>query len=497
MPSEVSYTPTFKRQDLIKTGYYINGEWYNEAEQYFEVLNPANNEVIGKFPECKPEIVEKAIDAAAEAFKTYKNTAPRQRAKWLRNMYNLMMDNIEDLAKIITWENGKALAEARGEVRYAASFFEWFAEEAPRMYGATIQPSVPTNRVITLRQPVGVCGIVCPWNFPAAMITRKAAAALAVGCTCVVKPDSDTPFTALAMAVLAEEAGFPKGAYNVVTSKKLTPLLGQTLCESKKVRKLTFTGSTKIGKILMKQSASTLKKLSMELGGNAPFLVFEDCDLDKAVKEVIACKFRSLGQTCVCTNRVYVQSTIIDEFSKRLAAEVQKFVIGNPFDERNTHGCLINQGAVDKVERHKQDAIARGAKVILEGGPIKGLGSNFYAPVVLTNVSPDALCAHEETFGPLCPIFKFDTIEEAVKYANDCDVGLASYVYSNNINTLVTVYEALESGMVSCNTGIFSDSATPFGGVKESGFGREGSLYGIEDYTVLKTINIGNLPARL
>lgn len=492
-----SVEPSFKNKDLIRDGSFINGIWNNESEEYFDVYDPATNKVIATLPDQTIDVVDEAIDVAYESFKTYKNTTPRQRATWLRNLYNLMIENLDDLAKIITWENGKALADSIGEIKYAASYFEWYAEEAPRMYGTTIQPSTSTNRVLTVRQPVGVCGIICPWNFPSAMITRKVAAALAVGCTTVVKPDHSTPLSALAIGYLIEKSGFPKGVYNVVLSQRRTPEFGLRLCESKLIKKITFTGSTGVGKILMKQSASTLKKLSMELGGNAPLIVFDDADIDKAVEQTVASKFRSLGQTCVCTNRVYVQSSIIDKFVELLSSKVKNFVIGNGFDPKTTHGCLINGKAIEKVETHKNDAISKGAKVVLPGGLLPELGENFYAPVVLSHVPHDALVGKEETFGPLCPIFSFDTVQEVVDYANDTEFGLAAYVFSKNIDTLYTVSEALEAGMVSCNTGLFSDAAIPFGGIKESGFGREGSLHGIEDYTVLKMINFGDLPKKL
>lgn len=497
MSTQIFAKPVFNNPELIRNGAYINGEWLDTSDEYFEVINPANNEVIAKLPEQQVEDVDRAIDIAHDAFETYKNTKPRERAKWLRNMYNLMIENLDDLAKIISWENGKALCDSIGEIKYAASYFEWYSEEAPRMYGATIQPGISTNRVFTIRQPIGVCGIICPWNFPSAMITRKAAAALATGCTVVIKPDSSTPLSALALAYLIEKAGFPKGVFNITLSHTRTPEFGLRLCESKKVKKVTFTGSTNVGKILMKQSASTLKKLSLELGGNAPLIIFEDADLDQAVEQAIASKFRSLGQTCVCCNRLYVHSSIIDEFAEKLVTEVKKFSIGYGLNANNTHGCLINDKAISKVEHHKNDAINKGAKIILEGGLLPDIGPTFYAPAILSNVPHDALVAKEETFGPLCPIFSFDTMEEVVNYANDTEFGLAAYVFSKNIDTIYTVSEALEAGMVSANTGLFSDCSIPFGGVNESGFGREGSLYGMDDYTVIKTINIGCLPPRL
>lgn len=489
--------PELKNPDLIKGLGYINGEWVKDSNEFFEVDDPSTGEIIAKLPEHDIAVVDRAVDAAYDAFQKYKNTLPRQRATWLRNLFNLMTENAEDLAKIITWENGKSLPDSRAEIKYAASYYEWYAEEAPRIYGATIQPSIPNNRVITKRQPVGVCGIICPWNFPSAMITRKVGAALAAGCTVVVKPDSHTPLSALAMTVLVEKAGFPKGVFNVVLSQHNTPKLGKRLCEHPKVKKVTFTGSTRIGKTLMEQASSTLKKCSFELGGNAPFIVFDDADLDLAVDQAIASKFRGMGQTCVCTNRFYVQDTIADEFAEKLVTKVKHFKIGDGMKEGVTHGCLTNAKQADKVDEHKKDAIEKGAKVLLEGGRMPDLGKNFYAPVVLKNVPQSAMVAKEETFGPLCPIFTFKTVEEVLGYANDTELGLASYVFTKNVNTLFTVSEALEAGMVSCNTGLFSDSSVPFGGVKESGFGREGSLYGIDDYTTVKSIIIGNLPDSL
>lgn len=486
-----------QREDLIRDAAFINGQWIKDSSETFEVTDPASNQVIAKLPDQDVSVMNTAIDAAHEAFQSYKNTTPRQRATWLRNLYNLMIENAEDLGKILTWENGKALSDAIGEIRYGASYFEWYAEEAPRAYGTVIQPGNSSNRAFTLKQPVGVCGLICPWNFPSAMITRKAAAALAAGCTVVVRPDAQTPLSALALALLVEEAGFPRGSFNLVLADKNTPEVGLALCESPKVRKISFTGSTNVGKLLMKQSASTMKKLSFELGGNAPFIVFEDADLEHAVDQAIASKFRGLGQTCVCANRIYVQESIIEEFSALMASKVRKFVIGHGLDKGTTHGCMINAKAVLKVEDHKNDALDKGAKVVLEGGPLKELGPHFYSPVILSHVPRSAKVSKEETFGPLCPIFSFKTVEEVVGYANDTNVGLGSYVFSNDINTIYTVSEALETGMVSCNTGMFTDCAIPFGGVKESGFGREGSLYGLDDYTVVKVVTIGGLPKRI
>jgi succinate-semialdehyde dehydrogenase/glutarate-semialdehyde dehydrogenase len=391
----------------------------------------------------------------------------------------LMMDNADDLAKLITWENGKPLADAKGEVNYAASFFEWFAEEAPRLYGATIPASVAGNRVFTLKEPVGVVGLITPWNFPAAMITRKIGPALAAGCT------------AAALAELAHRAGIPEGVVNFVTALKNTPEVGEVLTSSKTVKKVSFTGSTGVGKILMKQSSSTLKKLSFELGGNAPFIVFDDADLETAVTGAIASKFRSSGQTCVCANRIYVQSGIYDEFAQKFTEKVKGFKVGGGFEEGITHGPVIHDRAVSKVDAHVQDAVKQGGKVLIGGQKLPDLGANFYQPTVIRDMTADMQLAHEETFGPVAGLFKFDTEADVVKLANAADVGLAGYFFSRDLQRVYRVAEALEVGMVGVNTGLISDAAAPFGGVKESGFGREGSHLGIEEYVVTKTVTMG------
>jgi succinate-semialdehyde dehydrogenase/glutarate-semialdehyde dehydrogenase len=486
-------TPTFDNAELIRKGAFINGEWITEGSKTFEVTDPATSEVIAELPDQDLSVVDETIDIAYEAFSSYKKTSPRERAGWLRKLHNLMIENQNDLAKIISWENGKAFGEALAEIKYAASYFEWFAEEAPRIYGHTIQPSNPTSRVFTLKQPVGVVAIITPWNFPSAMITRKAAAALAAGCTVVIKPDTQTPLSALALGYLADKAGFPKGSFNVILSHTQTPAFGLKLCKSPKVKKLTFTGSTNVGKILMEQSSSTLKKLSFELGGNAPIIVFKDADIDNAVNQSLASKFRGLGQTCVCANRIYVQKEVLEEFSTKFVEKVKQFKVGPGLDPETTHGSLINENAVAKVEAHVEDAISKGAKVLLKGGRRPDLGKHFYEPTVLTNVSIDAQVITEETFGPLGAIIPFETTKQVVDWSNDVNVGLASYVFSSNISTIYSVAEALESGMVSVNVGAFTDASIPFGGVKESGFGREGSLYGIDDYTVIKAVNIGGI----
>jgi len=410
----------------------------------------------------------------------------------LRNWFNLMNENAQDIATLITWENGKPLADAKGEAAYAAGFFQWFSEEAPRIYGDQISATVPGNRVVTIKQPVGVCGLITPWNFPAAMVTRKIGPALAAGCTVVAKSPGETPFTANAIAELSKRAGIPPGVVNFVTALKNTAEVGETLTTSPIVKKISFTGSTNVGKLLMKQSSSTLKKLSFELGGNAPFIVFDDCgDLDAAVAGAITSKFRSSGQTCVCANRIYVQKGIYDEFSQKLAAKVKEFNVGFGFDEGTTHGPVIHERAVQKVEAHVRDAEKKGGKVIVGGQKMPDLGSNYFQPTVITGVTHEMQIASEETFGPVAGIFQFSTEKEVVELANEAEVGLAGYFYSRDIGRIWRVAEALEVGMVGVNTGLISDPATPFGGVKQSGFGREGSKYGTDEYTVIKAITMG------
>ncbi|AGO12362.1 AaceriAER007Wp [[Ashbya] aceris (nom. inval.)] len=489
-----NFKPALRNEELVRPGAYINGEWITTAKESFKVTDPATEQVIAELPDFDSGEAEAAIKAAHSSFQSYKKTSPTQRSEWLRNLYDLIMENAEDLAAIVTWENGKSLREALVEIRYGASFFKWFSEEALRLYGTTIQPSNPGNRAFTLRQPVGVCALICPWNFPNAMISRKAAPALAAGCTVIIKPDPQTPLSSLAIAYLAEKAGFPPGVVNVVLTSKYTKDIGLQLCESSLVRKVSFTGSTAVGKILMRQAAATVKKVSFELGGNAPVIIMQDADIEKTVKEVLATKFRGMGQTCICANRLYVQRSIIDDFAARLAKAVEGIKLGNGFKDGVTHGSLINTAAIEKVERHAKDAIERGAKVLLPGGRVPELGPHFYSPTVLSHVDPQSVVAREETFGPLCAMIPFDTVEEVVGYANDTQYGLASYVFSENISTVYSIAEALDFGMVACNTGLFSDSMVPFGGIKESGFGIEGSLHGINDYTVLKTVTIGNIP---
>jgi len=403
------------------------------------------------------------------------------------------MENADDLATLITWENGKPLADAKGEVTYAANFFEWFSEEAPRQYGDTIPATIPGNRIATIREPIGVCGLITPWNFPAAMITRKIGPALAAGCTVVAKSPGETPFTSLAIAELGHRAGIPKGVVNIISALENTPEIGNLLTTSPIIKKVSFTGSTGVGKLLMKQSSSTLKKLSFELGGNAPFIVFDDADVDIAVAGAVASKFRSSGQTCVCANRILVQSGIYDSFAQKLAAKVNDFKVGYGYEEGVTHGPLIHDRAISKVDDHVRDAEKKGAKVIQGGQKIPELGSNFFQPTVMTGMTTDMQLASEETFGPVAGLFKFETEEEVVKLANSSEVGLAGYFFSRDLQRIYRVAEALEVGMVGVNTGLISDPAAPFGGVKESGFGREGSKYGVGDYQVIKMITYGGM----
>jgi succinate-semialdehyde dehydrogenase / glutarate-semialdehyde dehydrogenase len=404
-----------------------------------------------------------------------------------------MVENAEDLATLITWENGKPLADAKGEVTYAANFFEWFSEEAPRIYGDTIPSSVPGNRVWTVKEPVGVCGLITPWNFPAAMITRKIGPALAVGCTVVCKSPGETPFTSLAIAELAHRAGVPKGVVNVITALGNTAEVGELLTTHPTIRKISFTGSTGVGKLLMRQCSSTLKKLSLELGGNAPFIVFDDADVDAAVTGAIASKFRGSGQTCVCANRIFVQRGVYDEFAEKFAAKVKEFRVGNGFEQGITHGPLIHDRAIAKVEQHVRDAESKGAKLVVGGQKLPDLGSNFFQPTVLTGMTTKMAMATEETFGPVAGLFPFDTEEEVVKIANSTPVGLAGYFYSRDVQRVYRIAEHLEVGMVGVNTGLISDPAAPFGGVKESGFGREGSLYGVGEYQITKMVTYGGM----
>ncbi|ANB14416.1 succinate-semialdehyde dehydrogenase (NAD(P)(+)) [Sugiyamaella lignohabitans] len=481
--------PVLKNPKLLRDKSYVDGQWISASSgKTFKVFDPATCQEIGSVPEHTAADYAKAIEHAKKAFASFSKTSNRERSNLLRKWASLLTENSEDLAKILTWENGKPLPEAKGEIASCVANFEWFSEEAPRIYGDTIPSQNPNTRIHTIKQPVGVCGIITPWNFPASMISRKVGAAVATGCTTVIKPAAETPYSALALAYLAEEAGIPKGVVNVLTTNEHVQDVGREICENPLVSKVTFTGSTNVGRILMKQAASTLKKVSFELGGNAPFIVFEDADIDAAVDGAIASKFRGSGQTCICANRFYVHEKIYDEFAKKLAAKVSGFKVGNGLEEGTTQGPLINEKAVQKVDRHVQDALGKHAHALVGGKPATELGENFYSPTVLVDVDASMAVTQEETFGPLAALSKFSTDEEVIKLANNVEVGLAAYIYTNNNSRVHRVSEGLQVGMVGVNTGLITESALPFGGVKESGFGREGSKYGLDDYLVIKSV---------
>ena len=476
---------------LLQQLAYLDGQWVPaDSGDTLLVTNPATGALLGTVPNMGAAETRRAIAAAAAAMPAWAAKTAKERATVLRRWHDLMMANQEDLAVLMTAEQGKPLAEARGEVAYAASFIEWFAEEGKRLYGEIIPGHQPDKRIVVLRQPVGVVAAITPWNFPAAMITRKAGPALAAGCPIIVKPDPQTPFSALAMAVLAERAGLPKGLLSVVTGSATE--IGGEMTSNATVRKVTFTGSTAVGIKLMAQSAPQLKKLSLELGGNAPFIVFDDGDLDAAVQGAMASKYRNTGQTCVCANRLLVQAGVYDAFTEKLAAAVRGLRVGDGLAGPTDQGPLINEKAVAKVEQHVADAVAKGATVVL-GGKRHALGGTYYEPTILANVTPDMLVAREETFGPLAPLFRFETEAEAIAMANDTEFGLAAYFYTRDLARSWRVSEALEYGIVGLNTGIISTEVAPFGGMKSSGFGREGSRHGILDYTELKYVCMGGI----
>ncbi|SNZ06737.1 NAD-dependent succinate-semialdehyde dehydrogenase [Cohaesibacter gelatinilyticus] len=477
-------------QSLLETRAYVNGEWVENGKT-FDVINPATGEVVAKVTDLSAEEVSTTIDHAYQAQKSWKKLTGKERGALLRRWYDLMVENVDDLGTIVCAEMGKPLPEAKGEVLYGASFIEWFAEEAKRIYGDVIPGHQQDKRIVVLKQPIGVVGSITPWNFPNAMIARKVAPALAVGCSFVARPAELTPLSANAMAVLAERAGIPAGVFNVVPSSDSSGV-GQELCANEKVSKVTFTGSTRVGKILMQQCADTIKKLSLELGGNAPFLVFDDADLDAAVDGAMIAKYRNGGQTCVCANRIYVQAGVYEAFAEKLAAKVQSLKLGDGFEEGVTTGPLINQAAVDKVEQHVSDAVHKGAQVMVGGKPHE-LGHTFFEPTILTDVTTDMVVAREETFGPVAPLFKFETEEEVVALANDSEFGLAGYFYSRDIARVWRVAEEMETGMVGINTGLISTEMAPFGGIKQSGLGREGSKYGVEDFLEMKYLCFGEI----
>jgi len=480
-----------KDEFLLRQRCYVRGAWIDAADRRtIPVRNPANGKVIGGVPRLGAEGTRAAIQAAQDALPAWRARTAKERSVILRRWFDLVMANQEDLATLMTAEQGKPMAESRGEVAYAASFIEWFAEEAKRVYGDTIPGHGADKRILVLKEPVGVVAAITPWNFPSAMVTRKAAPALAAGCTVVLKPASATPFSALALAELGERAGLPAGVLNVVTGD--AGAIGQELTSNPMVRKVTFTGSTEVGKQLMARCAGTVKKVSLELGGNAPFLVFDDADLDAAVQGLLASKYRNSGQTCVCTNRVLVQAGVYEAFARKLADAVGRLKVGDGLQDETQQGPLIDEGAVRKVEEHIADAVAKGARVTTGGGR-HALGGTYFQPTVLTGATREMLVSREETFGPLAPLFRFETEEAAVLLANDTEFGLAAYLYTRDLARAWRVSERLECGMVGLNTGLISTEVAPFGGVKESGVGREGSKYGIEDYLVVKYVCIGGI----
>lgn len=473
---------------LLKSACYVNGTWIGEGVDPID--NPATGAVLAKVPHFGETETTAAVEAARTAFKPWARRSAKERSAILRNWFELIIANQEDLARIMTAEQGKPLAESRGEVTYAASFVEFYAEEAKRIYGETIPSPFPNSRIFVQKQPVGVCAAITPWNFPAATMTRKCSPGLAAGCTFVIKPAPETPLSALALVVLAERAGFPKGVLNVVTGDAVT--IGKVMTAHPAVRLIGFTGSTSVGKLLMQQASSTVKKVGLELGGNAPFIVFDDADLDAAVAGAITAKFRNTGQTCVCTNRLFVQEAIHDAFVEKFANAVAKMTVGDGSEAGVVQGPLINQPALEKVERHVADAVANGAKVVV-GGRRHALGRTFYEPTVLSGVTTKMVVTHEETFGPVAPIYRFKSEEEVVALANDTPFGLAAYFYTNDLGRAFRVAEELECGMVGINSAILGTEVAPFGGVKESGLGREGSFHGIEEFVEIKYVLIGGI----
>jgi succinate-semialdehyde dehydrogenase/glutarate-semialdehyde dehydrogenase len=480
-----------KDKGLFRQQAYVNGKWIDaKSGKTIKVTNPANGDLLGTVPSLGADETRAAIEAANAAWPAWRKMLAKERAALLRKWFNLMMENQEDLAIIMTAEQGKPLAESRGEVVYGSSFVEWFAEEAKRNYGDVIPAHQGDKRIVVIKQPIGVVAAITPWNFPNAMITRKCAPALAAGCPVVIKPASYTPFSAYALAELAERAGFPPGVINIVTGSSKE--IGGEMTSNPIVRKLSFTGSTDVGKLLIRQCADTVKKVSMELGGNAPFIVFDDADLDAAVEGAMMSKFRNTGQTCVCANRIYVQDGVYDAFAEKLATAVGKLKVGNGLESGISQGPLIDVSALEKVEEHVADALGKGARVVA-GGKRHALGGTFYEPTVLADVTKEMAVAREETFGPVAPLFRFKTDEDAIAMANDTEFGLASYFYARDLGRVWRVAEAIESGIVGINTGIISTEVAPFGGIKESGFGREGSKYGMDDFLEIKYLCMGGI----
>ncbi|HEV7249759.1 MAG TPA: NAD-dependent succinate-semialdehyde dehydrogenase [Shinella sp.] len=485
-------TKHLKSTDFLRDAGYVNGNWIggNGAET-FDVFNPATGEKLATLPEMGATETSAAIDAAYKAQQVWAARPAKDRSVLLRKWFDLIVANADELAAILTAEMGKPLPEARGEILYAASYVEWYAEEAKRINGETIPAPSVDKRMLVIKQPVGVVGTITPWNFPAAMIARKVAPALAVGCTVVSKPAEQTPLSAIALAVLAEKAGLPAGVFNVILGTD-GPAIGKELCFNPKVRKISFTGSTEVGRILMRQCSDQIKKVSLELGGNAPFIVFDDANLDAAVEGAMASKYRNAGQTCVCANRIYVQSNVYDAFADKLAKKVAELSVGNGFDKGITIGPLIEEAAIEKVEAHIADAVSKGATVVAGGKRVAGQGT-FFEPTVLKGVSRGMTVAREETFGPVAPLFRFDTVEDVIAQANDTEFGLAAYFFAGDLKKVWQVTEALEYGMVGVNTGIISSEAAPFGGIKQSGLGREGSAHGADDYLEMKYVCMGDV----
>jgi succinate-semialdehyde dehydrogenase/glutarate-semialdehyde dehydrogenase len=497
MSQRISPLPSFADGALVRTQAYIDGQWCDGAHGRFGVRNPADGGRLLEVTNCGAGDAQRAIDAAARALPAWRAQTAKERALLLRKWYELMLAAQEDLAKLMTAEQGKPLAESRGEIAYGASFIDWFAEEGRRIYGDTIPTHAADKRLLVFKEPVGVCAAITPWNFPNAMITRKAAPALAAGCTVVVKPAEQTPLSALAIAELAQRAGLPAGVFNVLPADEQRSIeLGKALCDSPTVRKLSFTGSTQVGRILAQQCAPTLKKLSLELGGNAPFIVFADADVDAAVDGALASKYRNAGQTCVCTNRFYAHADIYDRFVTKLAARAAQLKVGSGFEAGVQQGPLIDAAAMAKVRAHVADALSKGATVLTGGRPHalgEALGGQFFEPTVIANVTREMLVAREETFGPVAPVFRFSDDAEAVAAANGVEYGLAAYFYAGNVARVLRVAEQLEFGIVGVNTGLISTEVAPFGGVKQSGYGREGGRYGIDEYLTIKYVCIGGV----
>jgi len=490
MDMKTSPLALLKDPSLLKTDGLINGQWVKGSSR-FDVLDPATGLKLADVANLGPADAQAAIDAANAAWAGWRNKTAKERSNILRAWFNLLMANQDDLARILTAEQGKPYPEAKGEIAYGSSFVEWFAEEAKRVNGETLPTFDNNRRLLVLKQPIGVCAAITPWNFPLAMITRKVAPALAAGCPVIIKPAELTPLTALAAAELAVRAGIPAGVINILSADSEQSIaIGKVLCASDVVRHLSFTGSTEVGRILMAQSAPTVKKLSLELGGNAPFIVFDDADIDSAVEGAIASKYRNAGQTCVCANRLYVQAGVYDAFVEKFAARVAAFKVGNGFDDGVVQGPLIEDAAVEKVQRHVSDAVAKGGRVVTGGQKLPG---QFFQPTVIADAKGDMLCAREETFGPLAPVFKFQTEQEAIAAANNTEFGLASYFYSRDVGRIFRVSEALEYGMVGINVGILATEHVPFGGVKQSGLGREGSHHGMDDYVEIKYLCLGDV----